>query len=87
MAIFTDLELNGIMNKVLDKENRINRDKEVFVRVTNYKESSIEYTIRVWVDKDEFWNVKFDLLECIKKEFDKENITIPYNQLDVHIEK
>lgn len=75
------------LNSIIDKEKRINKEKDIFVRLTNYKESSIEYTIRVWVDKDEFWNVKFDLLECIKKEFDKENITIPYNQLDVHIEK
>ncbi len=75
------------LNSIIDKEKRVNKEKDIFVRLTNYKESSIEYTIRVWVDKDEFWNVKFDLLECIKKEFDKENITIPYNQLDVHIEK
>ena len=72
---------------VINKEKRVNKDKDIFVRLTNYKESSIEYTVRVWVDKDDFWNVKFDLLENIKREFDKENITIPYNQLDVHIEK
>ena len=75
------------LKKVLDKEKRINKEKEVFVRVTNYKESSICYTIRVWVLKDDYWETKFDLLENIKNEFDKENISIPYNQLDVHIDK
>ena len=75
------------LKAIINKEKRVNKEKDIFVRLTNYKESSIEYTIRVWVDKDDFWNVKFDLLEDIKKEFDKENITIPYNQLDVHIEK
>ena len=75
------------INKVLNKEKRINREKEVFVRVTNYKESSIEYTIRVWVLKDDYFPVKLDLLENIKDQFDLDKIVIPYNQLDIHIDK
>ena len=75
------------INSVLDKEKRINREKDVFVRVTNYKESSIEYTIRIWVTKDEYWNTKFDLLENLKNKFDQDGIVIPYNQLDIHIDK
>ena len=75
------------INSVLDKEKRINREKDVFVRVTNYKESSIEYTIRVWVSKDDYWNIKFDLLENLKNKFDQDGIIIPYNQLDIHIDK
>ena len=80
-------DVKKCIKKVLDKEKRINKEKDVFVRVTNYKESSICYTVRVWVNKDLYWDTKFDLLENIKKEFDKENIIIPYNQLDVHIDK
>ena len=75
------------INNVINKEKRINKEKDVFVRITNYKESSICYTIRVWVLKEEYWDVKFDLLENIKLEFDKNKIVIPYNQLDVHIDK
>ena len=75
------------ISNVLDKEKRINREKDVFVRVTNYKESSIEYTIRVWVMKEDYWDVKFDLLESLKNKFDQDGIVIPYNQLDIHIDK
>ena len=75
------------INNVLKKEKRINKEKDIFVRVTNYKESSICYTLRVWVLKEDYWDVKFDLLENIKNEFDKDKISIPYNQLDVHIDK
>ncbi len=71
--------------KIISKESRINKDNEIFVRVTEYKDSSIKYTIRVWVLRDDYWSVKFDLLENIKNEFDKEQIQIPYNQLDVHL--
>ena len=75
------------INSVLSKEKRIDREKDVFVRITNYKESSIEYTIRVWVLKEDYWDVKFDLLENLKDKFDQDGIIIPYNQLDVHIDK
>ena len=75
------------INRVLSKEKRIIKEKEVFVRLTNYKDSSMEYTIRVWVLKEEYWNVKFDLLENLKDEFDQEGIVVPYNQLDIHVDK
>lgn len=75
------------INSVLSKEKRINAEKDVFVRLTDYKESSMVYTIRVWVLKEDYWNVKFDLLENLKEKFDKDGIIIPYNQLDVHIDK
>ena len=45
------------------------------------------YTIRVWVNSGDYFNVKFDLLEKIKEQFDSKNIEIPYNQLDVHIKE
>lgn len=75
------------LTNILNKEKRLIKDQEIFVRLTEYKDSSMQYTIRIWVNSSDFWNVKFDLLEKIKYEFDKENISIPYNQLDVHIEK
>lgn len=75
------------IESVLDKEKRINREKNVFIRLTNYKESSMEYTIMVWVSKDDYWNIKYDLLENLKKKFDQDGIIIPYNQLDIHIDK
>ena len=83
-----DIELvKKTLNNIVNKEKRINKEKDIFIRLTEYKDSSMVYTIRVWVSNSEIWNVKFDLLENIKKEFDKENISIPYNQLDVHINK
>lgn len=75
------------INNVLGKEKRIIKDKDVFVRLTNYKDSSMEYTIRVWVLKEDYWEVKFDLLENLKDKFDQDGIKIPYNQLDIHVDK
>lgn len=82
-----DIEkVKKVIHNVLNKEPRINKEKEAFVRLTEYKDSSMVYTIRVWVNNSDLWNVRFDLLEKLKYEFDKNNIVIPYNQLDVHID-
>ena len=40
---------------------------------------------RVWVKNADYWTVHFDLLEMVKKSFDKNGIEIPFNQLDVHV--
>lgn len=80
-------EVKKSINSILSKEKRIIKDKDIFVRLTNYKESSIEYTIRVWVLKEDYWDTRFDLLENLKEKFDHDGIIIPYNQLDVHIDK
>lgn len=39
----------------------------------------------VWCNGDDYWNNKFYLLEEVKRKFDENGITIPYNQLDVHV--
>lgn len=83
-----DIKLvKNTLEKIISEETRIFKDKDIFIRLTDYKDSSMVYTIRVWLRSEDYWNTKFDLLEKIKYEFDKNNISIPYNQLDVHIKE
>lgn len=58
---------------------------EPFVRVNSYGESSIEYIIRVWCLNADYWNVYFDLLENIKVYFDRNNVEMTYNHMNVHV--
>ena len=62
-------------------------DPAPFVRISEHGEHGIKITARVWVKRDDYWTVHFDVLESVKKTFDENNITIPYNQLDVHLKK
>lgn len=80
-------KVKKVLKKVIDKEELILKDEEVFIRLTEHSDSALIFTVRVYVLNKDFWNLKFDLLENVKKEFDKENITIPYPQLDVHMDK
>ena len=57
------------------------------VTISSYLENSLEYFLRVWVKKADYWTVYFDIMEQVKKRFDQEGIAIPYQQVDVHIKE
>lgn len=57
------------------------------VRLKEFGGSSMNYTVRVWCKGDDYWSVYYDLVENIKKVYDEEGITIPFNQLDVRVTK
>lgn len=58
---------------------------DIDVFVNSFEASAIQMGVRVWVAKDNYWKLKWELLEQIKETFDEENISIPYNQLDVKL--
>jgi len=60
-------------------------DKEPFAAVTEYMDSCIQYTLRVWVNTEAYWDVYFALLQQIKEEFDARSIEMTYPHMNVHI--
>ena len=55
------------------------------IRIMNYGDSAILIKLRVWVSKDDLWELRYDVLEQIKDAFDREGISIPYQQVDVRM--
>lgn len=55
------------------------------VFVSEQADSAIILKLRLWVESDRYWDVRFRLLEDTKNVLDKFEISIPYPQLDVHI--
>ena len=72
-----------IIEKVIENSLYVLHNESVVVRVCALSASSVDIAVRVWVHKDNYWELNFDMLEQIKAEFDKEGITIPYPQLVV----
>lgn len=54
-------------------------------RLSEQGDSALHFVLRVWTKKDDYWTVKFDLMESITKRFETEGIDVPFNQLDVRI--
>lgn len=60
-------------------------DPAPFCRLAAFSDSSLDFSLRVWANKDDYWTVKFDLNESIDKAFKLSGIEIPFPQLDVHV--
>ena len=76
---------HNLVLELAKKHGKVLSDPEPFCRISEHADSAIKLTLRVWCDAADYWDVYFDLLEQVKESFDKENIVIPFNQLDVHI--
>lgn len=76
-----------ILTGILDGQDKILRNKEIRIMVKELSASSVIMGIRLWVATDEYWKLRWDILEKIKLEFDKNSVEIPYNQLDVHVKQ
>lgn len=68
----------GIIQTLVDADERVFRDPEPFVKVTNLGDSSVDITCRLWCNATDLWNLKFDLTKKVKEEFDAQGISIPY---------
>ena len=73
-----------VLTNVATSNEKVLTEKGVAVVVSELAESSVNFTINVWVNTSDYGEVKFYLLENIKIAFDNEGITIPYPQQDVH---
>lgn len=81
------VKAKSLVTAICNAHELVLDDPAPFVRMSEHGESSIVITARVWVKSADYWTVKFDILEATKKVFDEQGITIPYNQLDVHLKK
>ena len=73
-----------LLTNLLTSHEKILVDKGITVAVSELADSSVNFVVRVWVNTPDYWEVRFFLIENIKLVFDKEGITIPYPQQDVH---
>lgn len=62
-------------------------EQDVFAAVNNYGDHAIEYVLRVWTKTPDYWSVKFEITDRIKKIFDAKGISMTYPHLNVHLDK
>ena len=75
-----------VIEGVIAKDSRVLDKPDVpFVRVWELGASSVDIMVRVWCKAADYWELRSWLLENIKVTLDKEGISIPYSQLDVHL--
>lgn len=72
---------------LLEKDERVISEPKPKVAVKEMGDSAIILVVRPWVETEDYWNFYFDFQKAVKQKFDKEGISFPYPQMDVHLEK
>ncbi len=75
-----------LLQGILENDPSIVSDKEINVFVDNLGDSSVVIGLRAWVKTEEYWESRWRILENVKLTLDENQIEIPYNQLQVHLD-
>ena len=78
-------KVRATIKELVAADDRILSDPECLIAVAELADSSVNFNVRPWVRSSDYSGVKFDLTEAIKKRFDKEGISFPFPQQDVHL--
>ncbi|PXK25292.1 mechanosensitive ion channel protein MscS [Klebsiella variicola] len=78
-------KVKQLLTSIIESDDRILRDREMTVRLNELGASSVNFVVRVWSKSSDLQNVYWDVLECIKRDFDANGISFPYPQMDVHV--
>ena len=80
--------VKSVIAEVVNAHPLVLRDPDPpFIRLSEQGSGSLNYTVRVWTKTADYWTVHFDLLEQMTVAFDQKGITIPYPQMDVHMDQ
>ena len=78
-------KVRSTLEELIAAEERILGEPATTIAVSELADSSVNFVVRPWVKTSDYWGVTFDLTEAIKKRFDKEGISFPFPQQDVHL--
>lgn len=81
------LKAKAVLADLIRKESRIMQDKEHKIFVDELGDDGVILGMRCWVSTEDYWNVRWNMLEEIKLTFDRESIVIPYRQMNVRIQE
>ena len=81
------LKAKDVIHQVLATDDRILKHPPPDVYVSEHADSSVNFVVRPWVHPDHYWDVYFYMHEQLKLAFDREGISIPFPQRDVHVFK
>lgn len=79
-------QVKKLLGSMIENDSRILKTPaEPFIALSALKESSVQFTMRLWVNASDYWNVYYELTEKIYKELPENDIHFPFPQLDINI--
>ncbi|MEQ6889905.1 mechanosensitive ion channel domain-containing protein [Halomonas sp. CS7] len=74
-----------VLQGVVADDSRVLVDPAPNIRMSAMGDSSVTWIVRPWVSAGDYWDVHWEMTEEIKRRFDREGISIPFPQRDVHV--
>jgi small conductance mechanosensitive channel len=71
--------------RVLESDERVLKEPEMVVAVSELADSSVNFVVRPWCKKEDYWTLRWDLTRRIKDELEAAGCSIPFPQRDVHL--
>lgn len=81
------LKAKTLLEQMVAEDERILTEPAPVVAVSSLGDSSVNFVVRPWVKKEDYWAVIWAFTENVKLRFDQEGISIPFPQMDVHLYK
>ncbi|ELB2818299.1 mechanosensitive ion channel family protein [Vibrio alginolyticus] len=79
------LKAESVLSDIITSHPSILRTPEPMIKVHTLNTSSVDFIVRPWVKTDDYWDVYWDVTKEVKLRFDREGISIPFPQQDVHL--
>ena len=88
VAYGSDIDrVKAILLEEGSKHELVLKDPAPFCRLSAQGDSALTFTLRLWTETANYWQVNFDVLESIHKRLEAEGIEIPFPQMDVHVKQ
>ena len=75
----------AILEDIVRSHDKVLQDPEPVVKLHELGDSSVNFIVRPWVTRDDYWDVYWDITRQVKLRFDAEGVSIPFPQRDVHL--
>ena len=76
-----------VLSELLTSNEKVLQDPAPFIELGELADSSVNFTVRAWVNAADYWAVHFYMLEKVYRSFGEAGLNIPYPQMDVHLDK
>jgi len=74
-----------VLLEIVNENDTVLDDPEPMIKLHELGESSVNFVVRPWVKTDDYWETYWAITRAVKLRFDKEGISIPFPQRDVHV--
>ncbi|MGF1685460.1 mechanosensitive ion channel family protein [Photobacterium japonica] len=74
-----------VLHDIVTEHPMVLRAPEAMIKLHLLNTSSVDFIVRPWVKTEDYWDVYWDITREVKMRFDREGISIPFPQQDVHI--